>query len=72
MSDHKAELKAQIMELVQERGPEKTICPSEAARAVNPDEWRPLMDEAREAACELRDEDKITIEQGGKPVDPSE
>lgn len=56
------------MELVGQRGPDKTICPSEAARAVNPEKWRPLMDRARDAARELSDDYKITIEQNGQQV----
>ena len=39
-----------ITRLLDERGPDKTICPSEAARAVGGSGWRDLMPDARKAA----------------------
>ncbi|MEM1397050.1 MAG: DUF3253 domain-containing protein, partial [Pseudomonadota bacterium] len=42
-----------IMTLVTERGPLKTICPSEAARRLDPIEWRSHMDLIRTAAADL-------------------
>lgn len=48
----------------------KTICPSEASRAVATD-WQPLMDRTRMAARRLVDQGQIVITQGGKVVDPS-
>ena len=48
-----------------------TICPSEAARAVGGDDWRPLMEPARRAARRLVAAGRIQIAQGGRVVDPS-
>ena len=48
-----------------------TICPSEAARAVRPDDWRPLMERAREAARRLVARGELQITQKGRVVDPS-
>lgn len=45
-----------ILDLLAERGPDKTICPSEAARALAGDEdFRPYMDPVRQAAARLAD-----------------
>jgi Protein of unknown function (DUF3253) len=59
-----------ILDLLSERAPEATICPSEAARAVAPDDWRPPMPGAREAAAELADQGRLEVLQGGNQVDP--
>ena len=56
--------------MARERGPSKSICPSDAARAVGGDNWRPLMDRARDAARELAREGEVEITQGGDVVDP--
>ena len=49
--------------------PGGTVCPSEAARAVSPDDWRPLMDGAREAARRLVAAGEAEITQHGEVVD---
>lgn len=67
------QLKTTILKLVNERGPEKTICPSEAARELGEDsDWKKLMDPVREAARELHKSGQIQIEQQGQPVDPDQ
>lgn len=48
-----------------------TICPSEAARVVNPEGWRDLMEPARQAARRLVAAGDVEITQGGHVVDPS-
>lgn len=48
-----------------------TICPSEAARAVGGDDWRPLMEPARAAARRLVAAGEVEITQAGHVVDPS-
>ena len=48
-----------------------TICPSDAARAVEADEWRPLMDASRAAAQRLRMAGLVEVTQGGVVVDPA-
>ena len=64
------ELRAAILELLQRRDPGKTICPSDAARAVAGDRFRPLMQTTRKAAARLVDEGRIEVTQRGEPVDP--
>ena len=63
-------LRAAILEMTRERGPSKSICPSDAARAVGGDDWRDLMDHARDAARALAKAGDVEITQGGDVVDP--
>ena len=65
-------LRDAILRLADERGPSKTICPSDAARAIGGDEWRDLMPDARETARELANEGRVEITQKGKAIDPNE
>ena len=62
--------KAAALSLLAERGPGKTICPSEIARAIAPGEkeedWRAEMDTAHAAACALQDAGKVALTQGGE------
>jgi hypothetical protein len=78
--DH--QLEQTILDLLHQRGPGKTICPSEAARALAsaktpnhaepPRElWQPLMEPARAAARRLLAQGAIDITQHGHTVDPS-
>jgi hypothetical protein len=73
--DKDAALEQAILRLLSERGAGKTICPSEAARAVaDSDErpvWEPLMEPARAAARRLVAAGKLLITQGGVVVDGS-
>ncbi len=71
-SDVVAELERVIMLLLQRRDPASTICPSDAARVVGrEDDWRTLMDRAREAAGRLVRTGEVEITQGGEVVDLS-
>lgn len=63
-------LRAAILDLARERGPAKTICPSDAARRVGGDGWRDLMDEARDIARDLARSGDVEILQKGDVVDP--
>lgn len=62
-----ARLEAVILEMTAERGAEKSICPSEVARAFG-DEWRGLMKPVRAAAVTLARAGRIEILRKGKPV----
>jgi hypothetical protein len=68
-------LEEQILQLLHARGAGKTICPSEAARAVAGKEersaWEPLMEPARAAARRLVAKGVIDITQAGHVVDAS-
>ena len=72
--DADAALEAAILELLAERGRDKTICPSEAAKTVGGKEargdWESLMEPARAAARRLVAAGKIVITQKERVVDP--
>jgi hypothetical protein len=57
--------------LLGQRAHGATICPSEAARTVDPERWRDLMEPARAAARRLVEAGEVEITQGGRVVDPS-
>lgn len=60
---------ASIRELLAARDAGKTICPSEAARAVGGEDWRDLMQPARDAALELVGLGEVEVTQKGAVVD---
>ena len=60
---------AAILHLVDARGPDKSICPSEAARALGED-WRSLLGDVRQAAVSLARAGRIDILRKGRSVDP--
>jgi len=66
-------IEATILRLVAERGPNKTVDPSEAARALggpHPDGWGPLMQPIRRVVVALAEQGRVVILRKGKPVDP--
>jgi hypothetical protein len=63
-------IRATILKLLQRRETGKTICPSDAARALAGERFRPLMTPVRDVAAELADEGRIEVTQSGRPVDP--
>lgn len=64
-------LEQAVLALLEQRAAGATICPSEAARAVGGDDWRPLMEPARAAARRLVAAGDVQVTQGGAVVDPS-
>jgi hypothetical protein len=66
-----AALEASIRTLLDARARDATICPSEAARAVGGEQWRDLMEPARQAARRLVAAGEVDITQGGQVVDGS-
>lgn len=69
-----AEAKAAILTLLARRGAGKTICPSEAARALAaargaPDSWREDMAAVHKAARLLAREGRVAIRQGGAAIE---
>ena len=69
MDDVDAELERRIVALIDARADGASICPSEAARAVDPAGWRELMPAARAAAGRLADAGEVEVTQGGATVD---
>lgn len=66
MADH---LEQRILDLLATRDPASTICPSDVARDVAPDDWRPLMQPVRDAAARLVEAGRVQVTQGGEVVD---
>ncbi len=64
-----ATARAAILDLAQARGAGKTLCPSEAARRIDPENWRRHMTLVRRTAAGLADEGLIQVFRKGKPVD---
>ena len=60
-----AQIERTILDLLQQRDAAKTICPSEAARALA-DDFRPLMDDVRRVADAM---DDVEITQKGRVVE---
>ena len=63
-------LEAAIFDLLAQRGPGKSICPSEAARAVDAQGWRRLMGEVRATAVGLARAGRLELTRKGRPADP--
>ena len=61
-----ADIERTILDLLHQRDEGKTICPSEAARALAGDAFRPLMDDVRRVADGM---DDVEITQKGRAVE---
>ena len=68
MAEHP--LEAAIFDLLSRREAGRTICPSEAAKAVDPEGWRRLMPQARGVAVGLARAGRLVITRKGRAVDP--
>lgn len=69
MDEVDARLERAIDALLDDRRDGATICPSEAARAVDPEGWRNLMPAARAAAGRLAAAGQVEVTQRGEVVD---
>lgn len=58
-----------ILDACAARGPDKSVCPSEIARELDPQHWRPLMPPVRAVAARLTREGRIRTTRGGVDVD---
>ena len=65
------QLEAAMVALLSERTAQKSICPSEAARKVDGEGWRVLMEPSRMAARRLAVRGVVEITQGAVLVDIS-
>ena len=63
-------LEAAIYDLLGRREPGRSICPSEAARAVDPEGWRRLMPQVRATAVGLARAGRLEITRKGRIADP--
>ncbi len=62
-------VRSNILELLAKRGEGRSICPSDAARALDADDFRALMPSVRAAAQTLVEAGRIEVTQRGDPVD---
>jgi Protein of unknown function (DUF3253) len=60
------DVRATILDLALQRAPDRSFCPSEAAKALSAN-WRPLMPMVRTTAAAMPE---ILATQRGQPVDP--
>jgi Protein of unknown function (DUF3253) len=68
-----AAIRGEILRLTAARGAERSVCPSEVARALaggDDGPWRPLMGPVRRAAAGLARDGRVEILRKGKPVPP--
>jgi len=61
-----------ILSLVERRGAGKSICPTDAARALDAENWRARLNAVRNGAIRLALAGKVDILRKGKPVDPTD
>jgi uncharacterized protein DUF3253 len=64
-----ARIEQTILELLAQRDPGKTICPSDAARALDAEHFRPLMPRVRAVARDLVARGELEVTQSGRVVD---
>ncbi len=65
-------IEAALLELANERGVGRTLCPSEVARRLWPDAWREHMEDVRCGARRLAHRGALQISQHGRAVDPDD
>jgi hypothetical protein len=71
VTDQDVDLERRVLAMLADRARSSTICPSDVARAVAPDDWRPLMEPVRQAARRLVARGEVEITQKGTVIDPS-
>jgi hypothetical protein len=71
LNDVDRAMEAAIVDLLDARARDASICPSEAARLVAGEQWKEAMEPARRAARRLVAEGLVVITQKGQVVDPS-
>jgi hypothetical protein len=61
-------IKDAILNMAVERGPAKSLCPSEVARYLFPEDWESHMEEVRRVARQLHNRGDIEITQKGEVI----
>jgi hypothetical protein len=64
------EIAAAIREVLATREPPKTACPSEVARRLDPDDWRPLMGRVRDVVRAMARRGELEVTQRGVVLEP--
>lgn len=63
------EAKRAVLTLLARRARQATVCPSEAARALDPEDWRDAMPIVHAAVDAMRAENRISLSWKGKAID---
>lgn len=71
MSVPDEQVEAAVLALLEERQPSATLCPSEVARTLAPQQWRPLMPQVRAVVVAMAARGSVEVRQGGRSVDPT-
>ncbi|MCA9298455.1 MAG: DUF2256 and DUF3253 domain-containing protein [Phycisphaerales bacterium] len=71
VSDADRAIEEVILSLLHDRSSGSSICPSDAAQRLDPDDWRARLPDVRRAARRLVASGRLEITQGGQVVDPS-
>jgi len=66
---HHTEIAETIMRVANDRGTEKSTCPSEISRMLFPADWRKHMKGVVDVAIDLHNQGKVVITQKGLPID---
>ncbi|MCF0049036.1 DUF3253 domain-containing protein [Dyadobacter sp. LJ53] len=66
---HYDKIETTILSTAIHRGAQKSICPSEIARMLFPDDWRKHMKDVLGVAIDLHNKGSVAITQKGIPVD---
>lgn len=70
MSGAEGRIESSILDLLTRRAATASICPSEVARQLGGEDWRPMIEPVRAAARRLVTAGQVEITQGGEVVDP--
>lgn len=65
-------LRAILLALVAHRAPDRTICPSDVARARGEEGWRGRMEQVRDLARVLARDGEVVVTQKGETLDPDQ
>jgi len=65
-----ARISQAILDLLHQRAPGKSICPSEIARQLFSPDWREHMEEVRQVAFDMTRAGEIRVTQGDDEIDP--
>jgi len=63
-------IEAEIFDQLSRREPGKSICPSEVAKVLSPEQWQRQMGKVRATAVGLARQGRLVITKKGKPVNP--
>jgi hypothetical protein len=64
------QIESTLVAMLKERG-ERSVCPSEVARRIDPSQWRGLLERVRMAGRRLASSGAVEFTQRGRVIDPS-